>query len=80
MLKSLKSKLLKFWSNSQTKFWAYVQGCSAVFTGILAYADQVASSEQFKNLLGTLELPKWVPIMLASMALITYIVHGHKDD
>ena len=72
--------LRRLWLNSQTKLLAYLQLSSASLLGLLDSAQYVVTSQQFKDLLGTLTLPHWVPIALAGLALVTYLAHGHGKD
>ena len=75
-----KPRFKHLWQTSQTKLWAYIQAAAAIATGALTYFNNVFQSQQFQDLEAKLNMPHWVPIALAVLAVITYAAHGHCED
>lgn len=77
---TIKTKVSDIWNKSWTKFLAWSQGVvaagSALFMGLGSYI----TDPTIKAYLDGLSLPTWANLSLATMAVITYIAHGHEAD
>lgn len=71
--------LQRLWRQSQTKAWAYTQGLGAAGMGVLDGATSFVSDPHTKDYLSALNVPNYVWVILATMAFITWLVHGRSD-
>lgn len=79
-LKTSLPLLSKLWRQSQTKFWAYTQGTGALLMAGLSQVSDLVNDPHMKDYLSNFNVPKKVYIILATMALITWLVHGREHD
>jgi ABC-type sulfate transport system permease component len=74
-----KSTLSTIWKRSWTLFLSKLQGLASALTAALYAANYTFQSGQFKDLLNTFpHVPGWVPIALATIALMTFLAHGRE--
>lgn len=68
------------WRPSWTKFVALVYGIPALaISGWDAFASW-AGDDTINTYLTRIDVPNWVPVALASVAVIHYIAHGRSDN
>lgn len=75
-LRSLKS----LWQKSQTKAWGCIQAASGAGLLTVGEIGKFVTDPTTKDYLSQLDLPKSITIGLVVFGLVTYLVHGHKDD
>lgn len=67
------------WRPSWTKFTTYVYGIPAIALSIGQTASKFANDSTISGYLAQLNVPNWVPMALAGIALAHYLAAGHED-
>lgn len=67
------------WKPSWTRFVTFVYGLPALALMGVQYIGQLAGDDQISQFLAKMNVPNWIPIGLAFIAMIHYIAHGRKS-
>lgn len=67
------------WRPSWTKLTTAVYGLPAVLLTVAQKADVWAHDSTISSYLSQMNVPNWVPIGLAGLALFHYVASGHDD-
>lgn len=67
------------WEPTYTKILTWIYGIPAVVMTVFQTADKWANDSTISQYMSQLNVPNWVPMGLAGMALIHYIASGHDD-
>ena len=70
----------RLWLQSQTKLLAYTQGSTAILLGSVDLVHELVTNADVRASLEPIHAPAWLPLLLASIGVLTYMAHGHKDD
>lgn len=67
------------WRPSWTKFTTYIYGVPAALVAVGQTASKFANDTTISGYLSQLDVPNWVPMGLAGIALIHYIAAGRDN-
>lgn len=66
------------WRPSWTKFTTYVYGIPAALLSLGEVISNWANDSTISQYLATMNVPNWVPMGLAGIALMHYVASGRK--
>lgn len=67
------------WRPSWTKFMTYIYGIPALIVSLGEGLSKLANDTTISGYLSQLNVPNWVPMGLAGIALVHYIASGHDS-
>lgn len=67
------------WRPSWTKFTTYIYGIPALLVSLLEMFSKFANDSTISTYMAQMNVPNWVPMGLAGIALVHYIASGHED-
>lgn len=67
------------WRPTWTKLISGIYGIPAAIVSLGETISKFANDSTISNYLTQLNVPNWVPMALAGIALLHYIASGHKD-
>lgn len=70
----------KIWKPSWTKAVTWFYGLPSAVVAVSAYVGSLAGDEHITQYLSQMNVPVWVPSVVALIAAIHYVAHGRNDD
>lgn len=67
------------WRPSWTRLWAGIYGIPSALLAAWNSIAQLAGDDHISQFMAKLNVPNWVPVTLAGIALVSYLAHGRKD-
>lgn len=67
------------WRPSWTKITTGIYGIPAALVSLGEIGSKFANDNTISGYLAQLNVPNWVPMALAGIALFHYVASGHKD-
>lgn len=67
------------WRPSWTRFTSMFYGIPALLVTVVEQVSKFANDNTISSYLTQMNIPNWVPMALAGIALIHYIGQGHDD-
>lgn len=67
------------WRPSWTRFVSYVYGIPAMAVAAVQAIASFAGDSTISGYLAQMNVPDWVPMALAGIALVHYVAKGHDD-
>lgn len=55
-----------------------MQAGSAVLLGLVDVTHELVTNSDVRSTLEPLHAPAWLPLLLATIGVLTYAAHGHK--
>lgn len=66
------------WKPSWTRFTTAIYGIPALAVTAAQEVSKFANDNTISSYLATMNVPNWVPMGMAGIAMITYIAHGRE--
>lgn len=67
------------WRPTWTKFMTYIYGIPALLVSLLEMLSKFANDNTISTYMAQMNVPNWLPMGLAGIALVHYIASGHDD-
>lgn len=71
--------VVNVWKPTWTKFTTAIYGIPAVLVTAGQQASKFANDDTITSYMAQMNVPNWVPMGLAGIALLHYVASGHKD-